>query len=84
MSKTIVLILNFAVGILGLLIVSIQYVKDTAPKPDVKFFATRVLIITAAMGMQNRDAQAHAYRKKALEVLSGIERRGLHLSPEDR
>jgi hypothetical protein len=32
---------------------------------------------------QNKTDAAHGYSKQALDVLSGIEERGLHLSPED-
>jgi len=34
--------------------------------------------------LQNKAAKAKGYWKQAFEVLSGIEKRGLHLSPEDR
>jgi Flp pilus assembly protein TadD len=32
----------------------------------------------------NDDGEAKGYWKEAFDVLSGIEKRGLHLSPEDR
>ena len=33
---------------------------------------------------RNNDGEAKGYWKQAFDVLSGIEKRGLHLSPEDR
>jgi tetratricopeptide (TPR) repeat protein len=33
---------------------------------------------------QGNDAEARAYRKQALDILAGIEKTGLHLSPDDR
>jgi hypothetical protein len=33
---------------------------------------------------QNKAGEAKAYWKQAFDVLSGIDKRGLHLSPEDR
>ena len=33
---------------------------------------------------QKKDSEAQGYWKKAFEVLSGIESRGLYLSPQDR
>jgi Tfp pilus assembly protein PilF len=33
---------------------------------------------------QKRTSEAHTYWKQAFDVLSGIEQRGLHLSPDDR
>jgi hypothetical protein len=33
---------------------------------------------------QNNPREARTYWKQAFDVLSGIDKRGLHLSPEDR
>ncbi len=33
---------------------------------------------------QNNSREARTYWKQAFDVLSGIDKRGLHLSPEDR